>query len=176
MVRSHVDVSRKSGVVVPIPFLMNVKKRRQYNDVFSHYGWVFATDSGLSFLVFPSVIILDSHGMLSSDQYIKLYCAEPKVERLEYNYSEIGEPFLVENVIPKNKIVRVPTLGANLDIMIYESDKLNILNSIIGNHKTLEISSLVFKPSWTSSLDFPYIKKDLQKGFIKQVSTLKVKK
>jgi hypothetical protein len=173
LAQSQSDILKKTGSVIPIPFIANIKKRRQYEDIFTHLGWVFATDSHLSFLLLPSVIILDSQGMMSSDQYLKCYCSFPEVIDIKLDYSQISDPFMVDHHVPKNKTVRMTTADRNIDIMIYENKHLNILNNWIVNQTKLEISNLVFTPSYQASLTFPYIKKGLQKEFIKVVTDLK---
>ena len=48
LVQTQEDAVKKTGTIIPIPFVAKITKQRQYVGIFSHIGWVFATDDDIS--------------------------------------------------------------------------------------------------------------------------------
>jgi hypothetical protein len=170
-VETKKDVQRKSGTVIPIPLLATVTRNRIYGGVFTHLGWVFATDEDLTFLLLPSIITLVSSGPLA--HFLYCYCALPHVTEFHLKLSEIQNTSIVDHVYIRNKTVRIMTRETNYDTMIHAFSPLNVLNNTIGDHKELEINNLTFRHSLGSSYPVTDSKKKLQKEFIGKVQSLK---
>jgi hypothetical protein len=173
LVQTQEDAVKKTGTIIPIPFLVKIKKQRQYLGIFSHIGWVFATDNGISFLLTPTVIKLISQGSMSYQQTLKYYCAFPEIVEHNINRSDIVEARIVEHIVPRNKTSRIYSRQGILDIMIYNNSNLNILNLVIRDHKEMGIDNLTFRPDILASTNFSDIKKKLQKEFVDKVQSMK---
>jgi len=166
------DVMRKSGTIIPIPFVVNIRKTRSYSDVFSHTGWVFGTNEGLTFLLLPSFITVSSSGPLVHN--LNFYCMAPELTEFNLSWPEIENAYIVNHVYPKNKSVRIQAKQTNFDIVIYNYKPLEILNSSIGDHRELGIDNLVLRPSSAFSfLSITDSKGALQKGFKEMIDGMK---
>ena len=170
-VETKEDVARKSGSIIPIPFIVAIQTTRSYSDVFSHAGWVFITDEGLSFLILPTIIMLTSSGPIVHN--LEFYCSAPHFNEFNLSWSEIANAQLVGHIYMGNTTVRLQTYQTNFDIMIYSFKPFNILNFTIGDHKELGVDNLVFRPSMFPSISMTYSEKGLQKDFHKKVQSMK---
>jgi hypothetical protein len=166
------DTVKKSGMIIPIPLLPNIRHTKTHFGVFTHIGWVFATDEDLTFIIMPSLILLTSSSPL--DYTLRYRCAFPTITEFNMRWQDIYNVYMIDHVVPHRKTVRIADAHNNtFDVMVYSDQHLSVLEQKIADYKDMGINSLTFRDEPSIMQNFSDPKKKLQQVFIDRVQGMR---